>query len=248
MRAEEHAPGFDVHIADGQGGAYFVWTKGFEVVLMGLGTVALWASPVGWAPLVVLAGMGLQSALFAPGKYGIVPELVGHERLATANGQLEGASFVAIVLGSAAGGVLLEARGWIGVPTWAIGLLLTVLAVGGFAAALTIPRTAPAAAGREPFAQVLGGAFRALRGDRALWLATLGSIAFWGLASLLGQDVLVYGKQVLGFCGRLVPRKHPEYVQWMLTEPGFDTRRVLIAGRGFSPYARDLLALTGNQT
>ncbi|QID17675.1 glycosyltransferase family 4 protein [Nitrogeniibacter mangrovi] len=49
------------------------------------------------------------------------------------------------------------------------------------------------------------------------------------------------GKRVLGFCGRLVPRKHPEYVQWMLTEPGFETRRVLIAGRGFSPYARDLL-------
>ena len=47
---------------------------------------------------------------------------------------------------------------------------------------------------------------------------------------------------MLGFCGRLVPRKHPEYVQWMLTEPGFETRGVLIAGRGFSPYARDLLA------
>ena len=52
-------------------------------------------------------------------------------------------------------------------------------------------------------------------------------------------------KRVLGFCGRLVPRKHPEYVQLMLTEAGFETRRVLIAGRGFSPYARDLLARHG---
>jgi glycosyltransferase involved in cell wall biosynthesis len=49
------------------------------------------------------------------------------------------------------------------------------------------------------------------------------------------------GKRVLGYCGRLVPRKHPEYVQWMLNEPGFEDSRVLIAGRGFSPYARDLL-------
>jgi glycosyltransferase involved in cell wall biosynthesis len=49
------------------------------------------------------------------------------------------------------------------------------------------------------------------------------------------------GKRVLGFCGRLVPRKHPEYVQWMLNEPGFEDCRVLIAGRGFSPYARDLI-------
>lgn len=49
------------------------------------------------------------------------------------------------------------------------------------------------------------------------------------------------GKQVLGYCGRLVPRKHPEYVQMMLNELGFEDCRVLIAGRGFSPYARDLL-------
>ena len=47
------------------------------------------------------------------------------------------------------------------------------------------------------------------------------------------------GKRVLGYCGRLVPRKHPEYVQMMLNEPGFEDCRVLIAGRGFSPYARD---------
>lgn len=53
------------------------------------------------------------------------------------------------------------------------------------------------------------------------------------------------GKRVLGFCGRLVPRKHPEYVQWMLAEPGFESRRVLIAGRGFSPYARDLIERYG---
>lgn len=50
------------------------------------------------------------------------------------------------------------------------------------------------------------------------------------------------GKDVLGYCGRLVPRKHPEYVQMMLAEPGFEARRVLVAGRGFSPYARELLA------
>lgn len=53
------------------------------------------------------------------------------------------------------------------------------------------------------------------------------------------------GKRVLGYCGRLVPRKHPEYVQMMLNEPGFETRQVLVAGRGFSPYARDLLARYG---
>jgi glycosyltransferase involved in cell wall biosynthesis len=46
----------------------------------------------------------------------------------------------------------------------------------------------------------------------------------------------------LGFCGRLVPRKRPEYVQLILKEEGFEEYSSLIAGRGFSAYARDLMA------
>ena len=45
----------------------------------------------------------------------------------------------------------------------------------------------------------------------------------------------------LGFCGRLVPRKRPEYVQMILKEEGFEEYSSLIAGRGFSAYARDLM-------
>jgi glycosyltransferase involved in cell wall biosynthesis len=46
----------------------------------------------------------------------------------------------------------------------------------------------------------------------------------------------------LGFCGRLVPRKRPEYVQLILKEEGFEAYSSLVAGRGFSAYARDLMA------
>jgi glycosyltransferase involved in cell wall biosynthesis len=49
------------------------------------------------------------------------------------------------------------------------------------------------------------------------------------------------GKVTLGFSGRLVPRKHPEYVQMILRESGFEGCRTLIAGKGFSTYARDLV-------
>jgi glycosyltransferase involved in cell wall biosynthesis len=49
------------------------------------------------------------------------------------------------------------------------------------------------------------------------------------------------GVETIGFCGRLVPRKRPEYPQMILNEPRFGACRTLIAGRGFSVYARDLL-------
>jgi glycosyltransferase involved in cell wall biosynthesis len=48
--------------------------------------------------------------------------------------------------------------------------------------------------------------------------------------------------KMLGYCGRLVPRKHPEYVQMLLREPGFESFEVMIAGKAFSRYARDLVA------
>ena len=57
--------------------------KVVEVFLMSAGTVALWLNPTGGIlPLIVLCGMGVHSALFAPSKYGILPELIPHERLA----------------------------------------------------------------------------------------------------------------------------------------------------------------------
>lgn len=52
-------------------------------------------------------------------------------------------------------------------------------------------------------------------------------------------------RETLGYCGRLVPRKHPEYVQMILREPGFERCRTLVAGKAFSVYARDLVGRLG---
>ena len=171
-----------------------VVTKALEVVLMAGGTLALYLMPQGWLPLVILAGMGAQSALFAPGKYGILPEVLPHDRLSTANGRLEAASFLAIILGTVAGGFLLKS---FGSAVWMAGLMLTLFAVVGLVAAMQLPKVKPSGS-TEPFGLTLRSAWKAVRGDRALWLATLGTVMFWGIASLLGQDVLVYAKQVLG--------------------------------------------------
>jgi acyl-[acyl-carrier-protein]-phospholipid O-acyltransferase/long-chain-fatty-acid--[acyl-carrier-protein] ligase len=130
-----------------------VWTKVGELLLMGAGTVALLVAPTGWAPMLVLAGMGLQSALFAPGKYGLLPELLPHELLARANGRLEATSFVAIILGTVAGGLLLEHAGAI----WVAGAVLTALSACGLLAALRIPEV-PARGKPEPAGRLIHAA------------------------------------------------------------------------------------------
>ena len=59
--------------------------------------------------LVVLGLLGVQAALFSPAKYGILPEILPHERLSAGNGLLEMGSNLAILGGIVAGGVILLA-------------------------------------------------------------------------------------------------------------------------------------------
>lgn len=168
--------------------------KALEVLLMGAGTAALFVNPEGgMLPLWVLAGMGAQSALFSPSKYGILPELLPHHRLSWGNGQLELWTFLAIIAGTALAGPLLELSG----PTpWIAGLVLICFSGLGLWASFLIPpvpRARPDGRLRDTWRMAL----EALQADRVLTLGVLGAIAFWTLASLVGQDVLVYAKAVL---------------------------------------------------
>lgn len=172
-----------------------LWLKGLELVLMGIGAAALFTGGnATLLPMIVLAAMGLQSALFSPAKYGIVPELVPHEDLSRANGALEMGTFFAIIAGTGLGPVLL---GVAGSHAWAAGAALALLAAVGFFAALRIPKT-PRAAAPVAWSESLRTGWRALRGDRTLWLVTIGATWFWGVSSLLGQNVIVYSKIFLG--------------------------------------------------
>jgi glycosyltransferase involved in cell wall biosynthesis len=56
------------------------------------------------------------------------------------------------------------------------------------------------------------------------------------------------GRDVIGFCGRLVPRKHPEYAPMLLCEPGFESCTALVAGKAFGRYTRDLVDRLGLET
>ncbi len=168
--------------------------KVVEVFLMGSGTVALWVNPAGgMLPLMVLCGMGVHSALFSPSKYGILPELIPHERLAQGNGLLEMWTFAAILTGTAAGGFLLQVAGD---HTWLAPLALTVLSFLGLTTALTIPQV-PAARSAGGVGATVRGAWAAIQSEQMLRMAIPMEILFWTIASLFSQNLLVYAKAVL---------------------------------------------------
>ncbi|TFU00425.1 MFS transporter [Polymorphobacter arshaanensis] len=76
-----------------------------EIAFMGLGAVGLW---LGSLPLLffVLALMGVHSTIFGPVKYAILPQHLAEDELLDGTGLVEGGTFVAILLGQIAGGLL----------------------------------------------------------------------------------------------------------------------------------------------
>jgi MFS family permease len=101
-------------------------------------------------PVLVMACvflMGTHSAFFVPNKYGVLPEIFTVRILSRANGLIESTTFLAVILGTAIGGLLSSAfRG----QEYYIGLILLGLALFGTITALFIRRMPPAAPDR-PF-------------------------------------------------------------------------------------------------
>ncbi|MFZ2724885.1 MAG: lysophospholipid transporter LplT [Methylococcaceae bacterium] len=54
-------------------------------------------------PLLAYAVVGMGAAMYSPAKYGILPELAGHEQLVKANSWIEGSTIAAILLGMIVG-------------------------------------------------------------------------------------------------------------------------------------------------
>ena len=147
---------------------------------------------VGGDPLFAYAVVGIGATIYGPAKYGILPELVGEERLVRANGWVEGSTIVAIVLGTMLGAQVAD-------HSVNAALLMVVLAfAASTVAALMLPRQ-PAEPG--PSGPVLPEFARNMRcflsGPKARF-SMLGAGLFWAAAAVLRVMLVAWAPLVLG--------------------------------------------------
>jgi MFS family permease len=110
-----------------------------EIIIMTLAAIGFIFN----LPLVLLALlflMGTQSAFFGPVKYSILPQHLKKEELVGGNGMVEMGTFLAILLGTIAGGVLIAVNG----GRYVVGGSIIILAIFGWIKSRGIP-VAPAA-------------------------------------------------------------------------------------------------------
>ena len=92
------------------------YTKILEIIIMIVAAIGFFMEEYSLL-MVVLFLMGTQSALFGPVKYSMIPELVEDEELIQGNAYVELGTFLAILIGTIAGGLVValpNATPWIG--------------------------------------------------------------------------------------------------------------------------------------
>jgi 1-acyl-sn-glycerol-3-phosphate acyltransferase len=115
--------------------------KNLEIVIMVLATIGLFTTNVALM-LGCIGLLGLHSTLFGPVKYAYLPQHLDERELTGGNGMIEMGTFVAILLGNLAGGLLiaLPAGGWLS-GAQAVAVVSLVLAVVGRAVSQWVPST-----------------------------------------------------------------------------------------------------------
>jgi acyl-[acyl-carrier-protein]-phospholipid O-acyltransferase/long-chain-fatty-acid--[acyl-carrier-protein] ligase len=176
--------------------AVAVYCKFSEIILSCLAFFALYSHHTNFL-LVIIFLMGLHSTFFGPAKYGILPEILEERDLSNGNGIIQLTTFVGIILGIVAGGLMLQhVRPHVHYAS--IGFL--IVAAGGFASSLFITRVPPATSGGRmewnPVKQFYLNVKLAAK-DRVLFLCLLGTGYFWLIGPLFKQDLLVYGKTLM---------------------------------------------------
>ncbi|MGB0576766.1 MAG: MFS transporter, partial [Alphaproteobacteria bacterium] len=122
-----------------------------EILIMGIAVAGFYLSNT-YFLIVVLFMMGTQSAFFGPLKYGILPSHLAENELIGGNALIEGGTFLAILIGTIAGGLLIVANQGITIVS---ATLLAVALLGWLAS-----RSIPVAAAADPELKINANIFQ----------------------------------------------------------------------------------------
>jgi len=173
------------------------WIKVFEIAIMLIG-FAGFAMPSIALLFTALALLGIHSTLFGPVKYAILPQHLRLDELVGGNGLVEMGTFVAILLGTLAGGLAVSVK-----PNGTLfaGALTVAIAVLGWVASRRIPYTPPVAPGLVIEWNPLRETWRNLaiaRRNLVVWRSMLGISWFWFYGAIYLAQLPAFTRTVLG--------------------------------------------------
>lgn len=174
--------------------------KTLELLIMLIGAVGFWTGAV---PLLLgcIFLLGLHSTVFGPVKYAYLPQHLNDAELTGGNGMVEMGTFVAILLGNVAGGVLIALpEGSLLSGPQAVAVASCALAGLGWLAAHFIPATPATAPGLKvnwnPVSETLAN-LKLARANPAVFRSLLGISWMWFFGAVFLSQFPAFAKDVL---------------------------------------------------
>jgi len=173
------------------------WIKLFEIAIMAIGLVGFWRRDLTLL-FAALALLGIHSTLFGPVKYALLPQQLKPEELIGGNGLVEMGTFVAILLGTIIGGLVVAIEGTGPVIAGAVAV---AIAVAGYLTSRGIPTMAPVDPGLalnwNPFSETWKN-LRVAQDNRVVWLSMLGISWFWFYGATFLAQFAGFARDFLG--------------------------------------------------
>ncbi len=166
-----------------------------EIAIMGVASIGFFAQSTTLL-LVALFCMGMHSTFFGPIKYALLPQQLHEDELLPGNAYIEAGTFLAILLGTLLGGILILQTH--GIPL--VCATLAAAAVTGYFTSRRIPPAAPA----DPALRINFNIWRETgqiiaysRTDRQIFLCILGISWFWLVGATLLAEFAPFVRDVL---------------------------------------------------
>jgi hypothetical protein len=176
--------------------------KIIEVILMTLGSFALFGENV-YLMWGVLFGLGVQSTFFGPIKYSILPQQLAEKELIGGNALIESGTFLAILLGTILGGILIvKDAGNIYIS--AIILLISVI---GCISSYFIPKVEPLFLGQKVSFNIFKQSVEVIKianQKSSVFKSILAISWFWFFGATLLSQFPILVKEVIGSSASLV--------------------------------------------
>lgn len=169
--------------------------KLLEIGIMTAAALAFFANSL-LALLLLLFLMGTQSTFFGPVKYSVIPQHLTPEEVVGGNGLVGMGTFLAILLGTLAGGVLIQkdhAAAW-------VGAFLIAVAVAGWLASRRIPEAPAPEPEMDLQWNIFSQTWRTIgfgRRVHSVFLSILGISWFWLLGAAYLTQIPNFTREVL---------------------------------------------------
>ena len=174
-----------------------------EIGVSALAVLGFWLPTIGHDTIAIsllffsLFSFGVCGSLFGPIKYGILPDHLARSELPAGNALVEGATFIAILLGTIVGGIAAQNGG----DPASFGFLMIIFSLACWGASLFIPPTgqgAPDLVIRRNVLASTASLLNHLRDDRRIWWGAFVTSWFWLAGAVVTVVMQSLVKEVLG--------------------------------------------------